>query len=295
MKVLVTGGTGFIGRNLVSRLVNDGHKTSCLVRKSSDSESLMKHGVELCIGDITTEFILPDCDAVVHLAGNLGSAGVNLTGTKNLLKKCSGQKFIYLSSAGVLGPVINADERAPLNPTNDYEKSKADAEKLVQQYDNHVVLRPEFVYGPHDMHVLQLFKAINDHRFFVLGRGASLLHPTYVDDIVECIVRSLDVKNETFNIAGDRAVPVNELRDLIAAQLRVRPSRFRIPMVVAKTFVRLSPYMSNPVLTQSRLDFFTKSRSFDTRKAQRMLCYKPVKLENGLWHTIDWYKKEGLL
>ena len=310
MRILLTGGTGFIGRHLVERLAPE-HELTCLVRESSKREAvdfLRGLRASLVCGDITDKSSLPrmDFDAVCHLAGILGSSltpekeyfRVHVDGTRNLLGLCSG-RFIYCSSAGVLGPVLDGDETSPLNPTNPYEKSKAEAESLVRDYPNHVIIRPEFVYGPHDMHVLQLFRAIKDRRFFLIGRGESLLHPTYVDDVVHCLAAALSAGNGTYMVAGERAVPVKKLALMAAEMLESRAPGLSVPMVAARAYTALEPMFRKagvePVLTRSRLDFFTKSRSFKNAKARQAFGLEPKTLKEGLLQTLTWYRKNGQL
>jgi len=297
MRIFITGGTGFIGKNLLNNLKD--HEVTYLVRKGS------VNGVETITGNVENLSVLPNCDAVIHLAGILGSNGskeelwkVHVKGTQKLIRLCKDQRFIHISSAGVLGPCKNADENAPLNPTNDYEKSKAEAEKIVRKYNNHVILRPEFVYGPYDNHVLQLFKSIKQRQFRVIGTGMNKLHPTYVDDLVQCILQALDknIRNETFNIAGDRTLSVREFTSVIAHSLDTKLNRLSIPKVFARIYVKMTNALGiSSILTQSRLDFFTKTRTFNTDKARKILGYQPMRLDEGIRRTIEWYKIKDLL
>lgn len=317
MNILTTGATGFIGKNLVRSLVNNNHKVKCLIRETSkkaDIDYLKKIKVQLFYGDITKKETLNDClsniDVVYHLAGILGDFNTqkedyyktHVLGTKNLLKFCKKQKFIYCSSAGVLGPVINGDELKRLNPTNVYEKTKAEAEKLVLEYDNYVILRPEFVYGAYDLHVLNLFKTIKNRKFYIIGNGKNMLHPTYVDDLIYCLIKCLNknIKNEIFVVAGEKPVSVEEFVKLAANQLSIRYNKIKIPLHLARVYTSVfEPFAKvfnlNPSLTKSRFNFFTKTRTFDIKKAQKMLNYRPIKLEKGIKKTLGWYKKNNLL
>ncbi len=118
MKILVTGGTGFIGRHLVKKLVANGHKVRCLVRENSQTDALKKLGVELVYGDISEtdslEVVAKDIDTVYHLAAIADNRQVrsdqmhhvSLNGTGNLVKAClkrNVKKFIYFSSISAIG------------------------------------------------------------------------------------------------------------------------------------------------------------------------------------------------
>ena len=317
MKILVTGATGFIGKNLVKRLVSKGFSVTCLVRNESKKDDILflkNLGVNLIYGYITKKGTLKnlfdDVSVVFHLAGLLGSYNISneryynihVNGTKNLLSLCTNQKFIYLSSAGVVGPVVNGTESTNLNPTNVYEDTKAEAEELVKNYINYVILRPEFVFGPNDRHVLLLFKSILNKKFYIIGNDKSLLHPTYIDDLIYCLIKCMDdeIKNEMFFIAGERSVTVSEFVKLISKELNVKYNKIKIPVILANIYsILIFPlaklFNFDPILTKSRIDFFTKSRSFNIEKAREILNYRPTKFESGLKKTIQWYKENGYL
>lgn len=317
MKILITGATGFIGKNLIEKLtIKKEYNIRALVRKESKKEDidfLKKHKVELFYGNILKinklKNITKDIDIVFHLAGSLGGYlkdkklyDLNISGTKNILSLCSYQKFIYCSSAGILGPIIDGNEKLNPKPSNIYERSKLEAEKLVKQYQNHIIIRPEFLYGKYDKHVLKLFKAIKERRFFIIGKGNSLLHPTYIDDLImiliECIKKPL--KNETFIIAGDRRIIVKDYYALIAKNLNVKINKFHLPYFLANIYILTIGFLLekigiDPILTKSRFNFFTKSRTFKTDKIKKYFDYKPIKFEEGIKKTLDWNKKEGFI
>lgn len=260
-------------------------------------------------------------DIVFHLAGILGKHGVpkfryhavNKEITRNLLEACAKngriRQFIYLSSAGVLGPnVKNADETFPFNPSNAYEKSKAEADNLVFDYYNKkkvpvTVLRPEFLYGPGDLHVLGLFKAIRNRTFFFIDKGQSFLHPTYIGDIIQALLACCGNPSATgkaYLVAGDKAVTVKELVSLIARNLGSKPIStalsLKAAMFIARIFELSADFLKlEPILTESRVKFFTESRSYNISKARRDLGLNPFPLEKGIKETVDWYRSKGYL
>jgi dihydroflavonol-4-reductase len=193
MKAFVTGATGFLGSAIVQRLLAEGMEVHALARPSSDRYRLAGQPITWHIGDITKPETLyglfADMDYVIHAAGLLGRAGIsektylryNAEGTRHVLEEVkqrgSGRlRLVHISSAGVLGPARNPhvpqpmDESSPLAPSNSYERSKALAEQYARQFARAglpvVIVRPEFVYGPGDTHVLGLFQAIQRGVFF---------------------------------------------------------------------------------------------------------------------------------
>jgi len=312
MKVLVSGAAGFIGKALIERLVSEGHVVRALVRAEKRKEVLNALTDDFFVGDITRPETISGCadgmDAIIHIAGKLGEFGageeiyenIHVNGTHNILLEAVNAKvkhFVHTSSAGVLGPLSKcpADESFPSNPSNTYERTKCKAEKLVidsclEHNIRYTVLRPEFVYGPGDLHVLGLFKAIRDGKFFFIGSGKTYLHPTYIDSVVQSYILSLDdgAESGVYLITGERAVSVRELAGIIANKFGVSPPKISIPfwfaLLGAKVLERLSPILGvKPPLSVSGVKFLK-------------LGYKPlVTLEEGIGKTIDWYKSEGHL
>jgi dihydroflavonol-4-reductase len=294
--MIVLTGYGFIGKNIAESF----RDVKVLSRKNIDRNC---H-----IGDIrdisSLEGFIGKKDIVIHNAGIIGGTGKNekdyfdthVKGTKNLLACCTDQQFIYISSAGIHGPIIDGNEDSKISPTNVYEKSKLEAELLVRKYKNSVILRPEFLYGPHDMHVLKLFQAIQKKRFFLIGKGTSKLHPTYIGDLLFCIKKCIEKKivGKTYIVAGERAVNVATLGSMIADELGTDLPRIRIHLGFARMYASTFGKVF-PILTKSRLDFFTKTRTFSTKKAQHEIGFKPYPLSKGIHETVKWYKKNGYL
>ena len=328
MNILITGATGFIGSHLTKALLKAdlNVKVSALVRGLSDITTLQSLGnINYLYGDLqdrdSLKESIKDIDIVFHIAGILGKHGVpdadyyaiNTEGTRDLLEACveNGQikQFIYLSSAGVLGPnVENADEAYPFNPSNIYEITKAEAEKIASYYYNKMkvpvtVLRPEFLYGPGDMHLLGLFKAIKKRMFFLIDGGQSFLHPTYIEDIIQALLTccgNTATIGETYLIAGERSITVKEFTGLIAKYLGAkrinRSLSAKTAALIARVLEFSLPILNiDPPLTLSRVKFFAESRSYDTSKAKKSLGLKPFMLEEGIKRTIEWYKDRGYL
>lgn len=322
-KILVSGGTGFVGSNLVEALLTRGYDVRCLVRKSSNTCFLERIGAELAYGDITDSFsvrnALEGVAVVFHLAGILGKWGVpskiyekiHVGGTKTMVETCIEQgvsRLIHCSTSGVLGPINDppADEGWLYNPSNMYEIAKTRAEKMVLNHRKELdvtIIRPGLVYGPRDMHTLSLFKSIKNRRFFIIGDGEALLHPTFVEDLNQGFVLCLENKksiDEIYLIVGDRYVTVNEFINVVSKTLNLKTYWMHIPIRVADLLAGISELAGSalglePPLTYSRVKFFTENRAFSYSKIGQDLGYKPIKLEEGIKKTINWYKRYGYL
>jgi nucleoside-diphosphate-sugar epimerase len=250
----------------------------------------------------------------------LGQSGVpesayhqlHVEGTRHLLQaaaEASVERILYISSPGVLGPINGkaAEESAPLAPGNPYERSKAAAEKVVLAFAGDglpvVIVRPEFVYGPGDLHVLGLFKAVQRGIFFYIGGGQAVCHPTYIDDLVRGMELCLEKgrAGEIYHIVGPQSVTFQEYGQTIAAVLGVRKPRLRIPERLALAgawFLEGSAKITGitPPHSRTGVAFFSENRHFSWEKARQELGYEPqVDLAAGVQRTADWYRQKNLL
>ncbi|MDR2719424.1 MAG: NAD-dependent epimerase/dehydratase family protein, partial [Nitrososphaerota archaeon] len=244
-KILVTGGTGFVGSSLVKTLVERNYAVKCLVKKTSNVVFLKKLNVELVYGDITDkqslQNALKNVDVVYHIAGILGKwrvpqetyIKIHADGTRTVVNACIEQgvnRLIYCSTSGVLGPIETppVNEYAPYNPTNAYENAKAQAEKIVLQQKNRLditIIRPGMVYGPWDMHTLSLFRSIKKGFFFFIGDGKALLHPVFIEDLNQSFLQCLNTSKtigEVYLIVGERYVTVEEFTRTFLSVLGVK-------------------------------------------------------------------------
>ncbi|MBA4395435.1 MAG: oxidoreductase, partial [Desulfobacca sp.] len=152
MRILVTGGTGFTGKALVRRLLDEGHQVVALDYKEGlKTEELKNWGAEVVIGSVTDKKRVDQCmegvDVVHHLAAafreldvpNSYYHEVNVQGTKNTLESAfrhNVKKFIYCSTCGVHGNIDHppGGEEAPIKPADYYQSTKYEAEPLVNEY-----------------------------------------------------------------------------------------------------------------------------------------------------------------
>ncbi|MGH2523537.1 MAG: NAD-dependent epimerase/dehydratase family protein, partial [Anaerolineales bacterium] len=238
-RVLVTGGTGFLGQALVRALRDQGRAVRVLVRPRQNRvtparwERLRVQGVEMVIGDVLDKpaawAAVQDVTHVFHLAGRLYVPGapnreyeqLHVEGTRNVLTACAESKairaIVHCSTTGVLGPTgeTPAAEDAPMRPGNIYERTKAAGEQLALALAHRdglplSVARPALVYGPGDRHLLGWFRAIKRGYYRVVGSGDSLLHPIYIDDVVDGLLRCAqtpEAVGRVYHLAGDRALP----------------------------------------------------------------------------------------
>jgi nucleoside-diphosphate-sugar epimerase len=330
VNVLVTGATGFTGGHLATTLARRGHRVKALVRERSRarfraSEAARAGAIE-SIGDLTDGAAVAraaeGADVVYHIAATYREAGqpdsaytaVNVEGTRTVLvaaKAAGARRVVHCSTGGVHGHIERppAAEDAPLAPGDVYQETKLAAESLAREFGERegldvVIARPIGIYGPGDTRFLRMFRGIARGRFPLLGRGDVFYHLTYIDDLVEgfrLCGETPRAAGRTYILAGPRYTTLQELTVLIACELGVPPPRWHLPVWpfwVAGLACEIVcvPLRIEPPIYRRRVDFFTKSRAFDTTRARTELGYVPkVDLQEGIHLTATWYKEQGLL
>ena len=326
MKVLVTGVTGFTGGRLALFLAGRGNEVCGLVRASSQTRAQMltSAGVTIVVGDLTDRASLDAAcqgvEVVYHIAATYRTAGqreaaylaVNVEGTQNLLEaaQASGvRRFVHCSTGGVHGHIEHppATEDAPLTPGDIYQVTKLEAEQLARETGAEtalevVIARPIGIYGPGDTRFLKMFRGIARGRFPMLGSGEAFYHLTYVDDLVEgfrLCGETPEAAGRTYVLAGPVYTTLNELVRVIADEFGVQPPHWHLPVWpfwLAGAFCEAVcvPLGVEPPLYRRRVDFFTKSRAFDTTRARTELGYDPtIDLPTGIHMTAVWYRAQG--
>ncbi len=328
MNVLVTGATGFTGGHLAHALRRRGHAVRALVRPRSRSKATtLEHaGIAIAEGDLLDEDSVrratEGIDVVYHIAATYREAGqppsayiaINIDGTRHVVEaaRAAGVKrVVHCSTAGVHGHVERppANEDAPLAPGDQYQRTKLEAEQLARDFGlrhnlDVVVARPVGIYGPEDMRFLKMFRGIARGYFPMLGPGKVFYHVTYVDDVVEGLRlcgETAAAAGRTYLFAGPKYTTLKDLVATIARELHTSPPRLRLPVWPVWLAGALCegvcvPLRIEPPIYRRRVDFYRKSRAFDTTRARQELKWTPaVELEMGIRRTIAWYRERELL
>lgn len=294
MIVAITGGTGFIGRCLVERHIARGDEVRFLTRQRP-KQSIA--GAIPVIGDIRT--LTPDvgielllgADVLYHCAAELRDTrlmyDINVLGTRNLLSIAKGtvKRWVQLSSTGVYGknPSQNVNESTPINPSDAYEASKAEADELVcaamagQQLQG-VVLRPSNVYGigMPNQSLFQLIKIIRGGWFFFIGQQGAMVNYISVNNVVDALVlcgtASLPSNGRTY-IVSDSCSLESFVR-IIAVSLGVPAPDKRLPESLIRKLAYLGDYLPAFPLCTSRVDALTRRHVYVSDRIQSELAYQ---------------------
>lgn len=323
-RILITGATGFVGRRLCKALDKLGYKLRVLVRDDRADPFFRPLKAEIYKGDIRDKDVVDGaCDGVegvFHLASIVQQAGiadrefwnVHVTATRRLLeaaKKAGVKRVVHCSTIGVLGHVADppADETADYNVEDIYQVTKAEGEKLALEVYSMsglpvTVVRPAAVYGPGDTRLLKLFKLVATGRFRMIGDGSTLIHPVYIDDLVNGMILAYESPKaigQVYILGGESYLSLREWIEVIARRAGVELSSISIPytpvwLAAAACEAVCRPFGIEPPLFRRRVDFFVKNRAFSIKKAKEELEFHPkTDLEEGAEKTIEWYRQEG--
>lgn len=306
INVLVTGGNGAIGCNLVTRLLEQDAKVTVLDDFSqSRSGNLQKHpNLVIVKGDITdnkslSRIFSKKFDYVFHLAARfanelsvkdpLEDLRVNVQGTLQMLLYASKQqpeRFLYTSSSSLYGHQQNSVMKEDLmpNPSTPYATSKLTAEyyckSIHELYDmDYTIVRLSNSYGPYDppgryRNVIPNFfeNAIHEKPLTITGTGKETRDFTFVEDCVDGIILAATKKggkNETFNLGTGKETQIRDIAKLI---LNITKSKSTIKHKPMRSFDHV------------------KRRKMDISKAKRMIGYNPsTSIEQGLEKTYEWF------
>jgi len=321
-KILVTGGTGFVGRRLVRRLVADGYAVRVLARKLANVEPLTDLGVEVSWGDVADlesfSQAFAGCDVILHLAaGTSGSEkdsqAATLQGTRNLLELCRRHKparLVYISSCSVYG-IADYNEKGPVQETarlerfperrGSYSASKQEAERMVTEYVKSgdvpvAILRPGTIYGPGgDLFTAMMGFSIGS-RYIVIGMGEFVLPLVYVDNVVDAIVQCIDRKEadgEIFNLVDPEKLTKRDYMNRIIRRIdpNARVVYFPYSLLYAITWMQEIAFgvmKRQPVLSRYRLTSSQKRIVYDGGKIAGRLGWKPpVQLREALEELVQ--------
>lgn len=301
MKILVTGGAGFIGSHLVDALVKFGHQVVIVDDLSCGKKELINKKAKFYKLDINSQkiaevFSREKPTIVFHLAAQksvpyslkypLADVAVNVSGSMRIME-CASQyrvrKFIFISTGGALygaASQIPSPETTPVIPTSPYGLSKWTVENYLQNFYgqvkglNYVILRLSNVYGPRqdpfgEAGVIAIFvnNLLHNKKCYINGQGNQTRDFVYVADVVEACLAALKGKQGIYNIGTNKEISIKDLFQMIFKRLKGVKATHRAAI--------------KGEILRSCLDI---------KKARQGLKWQPqYSLSDGLEKTIDWF------
>jgi dihydroflavonol-4-reductase len=325
MKVLVTGGTGFIGSHMVELLLRKGHEVVCLVRDESSLKHLHGMAVPTVRLDGVKESLTGTAavDVVIHMAGATRGLDyesyrtANVILTELLLQLCAARqeespltRFVLVSSQAAAGPCrtdgLSVTETDASSPVSLYGRSKLEAEQVAASFSACVpltIIRPPTVFGPRDRDVLGVFQCARRGLAPCLAGPDRVVSIVYVEDLVDGILAAaLSPKaiGQTYFLANPEPVVWREFGLTVARVMGYRAVCVPIPLVAMK-LAALAGDMVGHLSGSAKL---FRSEKLEEMKQIAWIC-SPDKarqelnwraattLEDAVAKTAAWYKKNG--
>jgi NADH dehydrogenase len=298
MRVLVTGGTGVVGKSAVEELVRRGNTVRLLSRSAKEDVAQWASGVEPWSGSVSKPEEIrgsaDNCDIVVHVAGIISEdpseitfENVNVAGTSNMVaeaERAGVGRFIYVSSLG-------ADKgKSP------YHASKRKAEDCTRKFKGGwIILRPGNVYGPGDEVVSLLLQMVRSLPAIpVIGGGDDKFQPVWVDDVAIAIADSVertDLHGRVLELAGEEVTSTNDLVERFGAITGRTPAKIPVPGILASAGSAIAEFVGMPLpVNESQLIMLREGNVINDPGCNALTAVfkvNPVPLDEGLRKLAD--------
>jgi farnesol dehydrogenase len=320
--VLVTGATGYLGKQLALRLANSGHKVHAMYRSEGKIGGLEHENVWLFKGNLidhsSIDKAMDGCDQVYHLAA---FAAVwtrksdmiyeqNVRGTVNILEsalKFGVKRVVHTSTAGVFGPSGDNPntEESPLSETHfiHYDRSKALAEQKIKAYVRDgmdvVIVNPTRIYGPGKLGdsngVTRMIRDYIKGKWHIIpGNGRSVGNYVYIDDVVEGHILAMEkgLTGERYLLGGSN-LTFNEFFNILKEVTGSRYFLIKTPLFIGISIAAIMLTMAKltgrmPLITPGLLNRYSHHWAVSSEKAKSELGYDPVDFRKGLRRTVEW-------
>lgn len=319
--ILVTGGTGFLGRHLIPALCQRGDRVKVFSRQPERAAWLKRYpSLDLVQGDLQDAAAVrraaDGCRYIIHAGGLFRFWGpseafeqTNVQGAEHVMRAAldvGAERMIHVSTAAVIGqpdPDAVLDETTPVRPVDPYQRSKWRAEQIAQRYFQEqglpvVVLRPGAYYGPLGRYAFNRLFFRDPLRGIIMqvDGGRYIIFPAYISDVVQGVLLALEkgVPGEVYNICGDW-ISHREAFDIICQEANLHWPRLQIPGWVGIFAARVLEGLA--VITRKEPFWPINLRSYvynnwrvSSDKARRELGFKPTTFREGARRTLAWYR-----
>lgn len=324
MKVLVTGGAGFLGGHVAKALLDKGHEVVLMVR--GGTRPGLPEEASIVDGDVRDSEAFAraaeGCGAIIHSAAMVkiwsprrqDFDDINVGGIRNAIAAARARqiRLVHTSSFFAVGPTgaspADESQNHPGDYGNDYERTKALADEVARGYAREggdiVILYPGVVYGPGELTdgnlvAKLLADQMNGTLPGIVGPGDRLWSYAFVDDVAEAHVTALEPgkKGERYLLGGPNAT-LNEVFAIASKRVGRDLSPRRLPFGLARAIGRAMWMWADitgkmPDLTHEAVGIFEKNWAYRSDKAVRELGYRVRPLEEGIRATVDWLIEEG--
>ena len=329
MKILVTGGSGFLGKALIKALLKKNYEVKSFNRR--EDPELKALNIESIQGDLSDLDAVMNatkgCSAIFHTAAKVGLSGkykdfysINVIGSQNILTACAHhkiKKLIYTSSPSVVdgkAPIEGADETHPF-PTkyySFYSKTKGLAENAILTANSNqlatISLRPRLIWGPGDHHLFpRLLELYHSKRLRFIGDGSHLIDTTYIDDAVNAHLLAFEklecssvCSGKAYFISQDNPISIKVFINKMLQAANLPPINRSIPFPVAfglgfllELFYNSFRINGEPPMTRFKAIELGRAHWYNIFAAKQDLSYNPqYSIEEGMKELQLWHQKK---
>lgn len=287
MKLLISGGTGFVGGHVARELLARGHQLRLLVHRRTPA----LEGVGQVEGDVTRlesfEEAVTGCDALINLVGiireyparGITFEHLHVQATSNLLdaaSKAGVRRYLQMSAAGTRPDAVS-----------NYHKSKHQAEVLVRASGlEWTILRPSLIYGPKDAFINMLADQLRLAPVMpVMGSGTYRLQPIHADDVARCFALALEMPEtigQCYELCGNDRLSFNDLLDAVAAALgKSAPYKPHAPLGLMQAVIPLLQRIPQFPITSDQLQMLLEENICDGRW-KKTFGFEPRDFKGGI-------------
>lgn len=307
MNIFITGGSGFLGRQVIQRLILGGHRVGALVRSEASSKIVEELGATPILGDMTeiegfsnrlSEFsVVVHCAAPVEFWGpwEKYQRGI-IDSTMTLANECCKQKvkrFIFISSESVLQGTselleINEEHPYPPMPNSSYGRAKKITEEgllKIQSQMEIIILRPSFIWGPNCKAIATISNKLKSGRFLWVDQGKKQFEAVHVENVVEAIWLALTKgKNRAiYFVTDDEEATVRAFFENIFNALNLKVPTNSAPGFLLRPLASVIEILwqffqikKAPPISRFELAFVDMARKYNIDRIKSELHYHPV-------------------
>jgi len=300
MRIFVTGGTGFVGSEVIRHLVGADHRVVALVRPGSEEKLFNADQVTMHHGDVMEPTTLVEgirgCDAVIHLVGiirefpdkGITFERLHVGATKNVLEAAGAagvKRYLHMSSNGT-----RADGQTL------YHKTKWRAEEAVRASTlDWTIFRPSVIFGPGGDFVEMLADLVRKLPIVpVIGDGRYRMQPVAVGQVAQTYLKALMLdrtRKQIYHLGGGESYSYNEILDLIGMALgKEEVSKAHQPLALVKPMIKLMEHFEKFPITMEQLTMMLEGNECDQRPWAETFGIEPISFGEGV---VSCFKKEG--
>ena len=297
MKVFVTGGTGFVGREILAQLLRAGHTVRALVREGSTAKLDEPGKIDVHPGDITDAAslagALEGCDAVIHLVGiirefpgrGITFEKMHVTATENILAACAEQgvrRFLHMSSNGTRE-----------NGSTAYHRTKWQAEQMVRESGlDWTIFRPSLIFGRGSEFVKMLTELIRRVPVVpVIGDGQYRMQPVSVAQVAESFVRALEMPESIgaiYHQGGGESFSYDAILDLTGRAMgREKVVKVHQPLFMIKPMIKMLQGFEQFPITEDQLKMLVEGNVCDPGEWAQAFVLEPISYAEGIRECLQ--------